>query len=70
MHYVIVAGIFGLPFAVCAAVIVAKVLDTFRSEESAAARRPDKGHSHDRESRVNDLVEAFLAAPAEPHRKR
>jgi hypothetical protein len=70
MHYVIVAGIFGLPFAVCAAVLVAKVLDRFASEESAAAPLPDKSHFHDSESRVNDLVDTFLAAPVEPHPKR
>jgi hypothetical protein len=69
MHYVIVAGIFGLPFAVCAAVLVANVLDRFKSEESPASRHPDKSHVHDSESRVNHLVDTFLAAPVEPHPK-
>ena len=69
MHYVIVAGIFGLPFVVCVGLLVAKVLDTFGPEETPVSRRLDTSHVHGSESRVNDLVDAFLTAPVEPHPK-
>jgi len=69
MHYVIVAGIFGLPFVVCAAVLVAKALDAFVPEGRREPSPMDKVGSPEMASRVRDLADTFIPAPLESDSK-
>lgn len=63
MQYVLFGGIFGLPVAVCVGLLALKVLDTFASDNFPAPDRNDKSRLHEIESRENDLVDSFFAAP-------
>lgn len=65
MHYVIVAGIFGLPFVVCAAVLVVKALDSLAAEERRKPGCVDKSGTQEIASRMRDLADTFIPVPVE-----
>ena len=60
MHYVLFAGIFGLPVVACVGMLVAKVLDTFGPEEAPKAGPIGKSHPCEMESCGTDLADTFF----------
>jgi len=69
MHYVLFVGIFGLPVVVCVGMLVARVLDTFASDDPPEPGRIGNSRLGEIESRVSDLADTFITAPVEQNPK-
>jgi len=70
MHYVLFAGIFGLPVVACVGMLVARVLDTFGPDEPPKSGPTGKSDLCEIESCENDLADTFFNAPVKetpPH---
>jgi hypothetical protein len=70
MHYVLFAGIFGLPVVACVGMLVARVLDTFASDEAPTPGPIGKSHLCEIESCVSDLADTFGPVSAEQNPRR
>ncbi len=69
MQYVLFVGIFGMPVVVALGVLVGRIVDKFGPEKTPDSGRAGDTRLREAESRMNDLVETFCAAPAEQKRR-